>query len=342
MKKPSLEEVTEKFKNVEMVKSVYNHEFEYTHPPHYGDGLENKYSIYDAHGNCLYSDLQHAYATILTYKKPIRTNKLTKLEKRVEVLEAKIKQDSVINMPIVSNLKPIHSPDQEMKWRIENQNKKSLYQSFKEAIEQNKIFLPNLSDTIKMAEELKNYSKLISYGIDFGYHPDIENLKLKRRIEELEAEKKSILAGNSVKLEKGKWYRDTKIGLLICVIEIQKHGLNAYGFDANGEWHSGTYCNSIHNGLQNCRNLVPVNESEVFEALKNEAVKRGLLEGIYIKTARGKIKELKGYYFMFCKNELATNDEKYTSLFKNGVWAEIIPSITKSEAEKQLGKKIID
>lgn len=74
-------------------------------------------------------------------EKPIRTNKLTELEKRVEVLEAKIKLD-------------------------------------------------DLSDTIKIVEELKNY-KHTWVGLDFSTAQLFYNLR---------KEKEAILAGNSVKL----------------------------------------------------------------------------------------------------------------------------------------------
>jgi len=83
----------------------------------------------------------------------------------------------------------------------------------------------------------------------------------------------------------------------------------------------------------------------VFEALKNEAVKRGFKEGVYIKTTHGNIKKISGVLKNGVLSELVSfNDpDRFNgSIFRNGNWAEIIPTIAKEEAEKQLGIKIID
>lgn len=79
----------------------------------------------------------------------------------------------------------------------------------------------------------------------------------------------------------------------------------------------------------------------MFEALKNEAVKRGFKEGVYIQ-----FKDIKTIVLL--KNNEYNYYEEDNSLcvggyevFLNGVWHEIIQTITKEEAEKQLGRKII-
>lgn len=92
--------------------------------------------------------------------------------------------------------------------------------------------------------------------------------------------------------------------------------------------------------------MVPATESEVFEALKSEAEKRGFASGCYHTVVNNKDKVINceanypvRFGFDHAENKLLLNN---WAIFKNGIWAEIIPSITKSEAEKQLGKKIID
>ena len=90
---------------------------------------------------------------------------------------------------------------------------------------------------------------------------------------------------------------------------------------------------------------------EVFEALKIEAVRRGFVEGVRITPmfyngkdyypdkniiSRPLNFKLKGNVFVVDGG----NDEY--RIFVNGKWATLVKTITKSEAEKLLNKKIID
>ena len=140
-----------------------------------------------------------------------------------------------------------------------------------------------------------------------------------------------------VKLEVGKWYKKPNTPFVYHILEIKdKNNIKAYGFDSEGEY-SNT--NKFDWGTPEC--LTKATEQEVLEALKNEAVKRGFVDGSYIK-----LEDYEG----FCrKNE----DSKYftehncfdflgRTVFDNGKWAKIIPTKTKEEAEKLLGVKIID
>lgn len=88
-------------------------------------------------------------------------------------------------------------------------------------------------------------------------------------------------------------------------------------------------------------------EQEVFEALKNEAVKRGYKKGVIVKTLfhinnpeltiRLEDFELVRGNAIHCSGEGGL----CPVIFENGVWAEILEQITLSEAEQQLKKKII-
>lgn len=94
---------------------------------------------------------------------------------------------------------------------------------------------------------------------------------------------------------------------------------------------------------------VEATESEVFEALKNEAVKRGLVDAVYISrngfskfNYDTKIDSSRnGKDFEYFK-ELNIFEVFGSTVFDSGQWAKIIPTKTKAEAEKYLNCKIID
>lgn len=139
-------------------------------------------------------------------------------------------------------------------------------------------------------------------------------------------------------LKVGTWYKSklTPSTIINCQIftENEKGG---YGV------HMGIW--SENWGLLNFNDYVEATEQEVFEALKNEAVKRGFVSGCWIKRPdcfinKGSVKCAFGtekYELFGSKNDkLQLNG---SSIFENGVWAEV--AITLSEAEQQLKKKII-
>ncbi len=115
-------------------------------------------------------------------------------------------------------------------------------------------------------------------------------------------------------------------------ITFFENGFQKYGIDSDGNWFSQNMKVRIHgNGFE-------ATKQEVFEALKNEAVKRGFEDRVYFSDNTGNNKILRGffYYNSMCLYFGGAN------IFQNGKWATIIPTITKSEAEKLLNKKIID
>lgn len=112
-----------------------------------------------------------------------------------------------------------------------------------------------------------------------------------------------------------------------------------YGFISNGEF-SGSSKNQLEYVQGRCEQAT---QEEVFEALKNEAVKRGLKQGIMIKSFKeyhglSTLSE-KGFEFNFSKNIMHLGG---CEIFKDGLWQTPLETISKEEAEKQLNKKIID
>ena len=136
-----------------------------------------------------------------------------------------------------------------------------------------------------------------------------------------------------VKLEVGKWYKRPHGKALFFIVGDPKiTPFEVYGFDMEGNWMN----------LEKARTFpdyeIEATEQEVFEALKNEAVRRGFVEGVSCQWECGgviKIKELR-----FEDNKLWCNDDNII-MDEKGKWATIIQTITKEEAEKLLNCKIV-
>lgn len=132
------------------------------------------------------------------------------------------------------------------------------------------------------------------------------------------------------------WFKDSKHSQWLFYKENE---YIKYGFDTDGNYDIV----GLENSKSDYEFEYEATEQEVFEALKNEAVRLGFKEGVYYDASKlgyeeQKINLIKGDYFEF-KNNILTIDN--WEIFKNGVWAEIIETITKEEAEKQLCKIII-
>ena len=139
-----------------------------------------------------------------------------------------------------------------------------------------------------------------------------------------------------VKLEVGKWYKRPHGKALFFIVGDPKiTPFEVYGFDMEGSWMN----------LEKARTFpdfeIEATEQEVFEALKNEAVKRGFKDGVYFNSV------ISNDVFKF--NEIyfrGDNSIVWSKgcgvIFDNGKWAKIIPTKTKEEAEKLLNCKIID
>ena len=132
----------------------------------------------------------------------------------------------------------------------------------------------------------------------------------------------------------GKWYKSEG-----CLFNYQKQS-NVYGFFTDGSWMNGDW---IWYGA----NAKPATDKEVEEALIKEAKKRGFKEGVRIKSKwmpNISANKLNGKFMFDNKFELcaATNGLMIYTIFQNGVWAEIVDTITKEQAEKELGKTILN
>jgi hypothetical protein len=147
-----------------------------------------------------------------------------------------------------------------------------------------------------------------------------------------------------VKLEVGKWYKSTYTDntdpvnkSIIFIDSLYVNKVNGYGFDYKGIWFDKKYnCGTVgyHWSL--------ATEQEVFEALKNEAVKRGFNSDIPIhiksRNAYSYLAKPSNSDFFFKNNCLYLWEIK---IFNKGIWAEIIPTLTKKEAEEKLNCKIV-
>ena len=88
--------------------------------------------------------------------------------------------------------------------------------------------------------------------------------------------------------------------------------------------------------------LVDISDKEVEDALIKEAKKRGFKRGVEYKTLFDSPNIQLGKFsleYMPVRNSLLAITAQGI-IFENGKWATIIETITKAEAEKQLGKTI--
>ena len=75
--------------------------------------------------------------------------------------------------------------------------------------------------------------------------------------------------------------------------------------------------------------------------MKNEAVRRGFVEGVFFRSAvSGDNYKFTNIYFAEATDMAWSKNGG--AIFQKGNWATIVKTITKSEAEKLLNKKIID
>lgn len=145
-------------------------------------------------------------------------------------------------------------------------------------------------------------------------------------------------------LEAMKWYKSIDYPqwrFYITNIDGKLKKVNGYGFGADGLWMENIQTESWE--FYEFERCVEMTQEEVFETLKNEAIKRGYKNGNHI-CLNSCITESRteNTYHIDNGNLWYGNHSSANCVFQKGVWAEIIPTITKSEAEKQLGMKIID
>jgi len=179
--------------------------------------------------------------------------------------------------------------------------------------------------------DCKGYAKILTYKNN--------DMKLSKEFIKANADKtlKEVFPEICVHvLEVGKWYKSQKGAIVFCEDTDDKELIYGYGFTSCGIWYE-----SNKKPFQSNRWREATNE-EIFEALKNQCDKLGFKNGVYVDS--------------LCEQEIGIIDLEFKTtykadknefwrggycLFKDGKWATIIETITKSEAEKQLNKKIV-
>ena len=157
--------------------------------------------------------------------------------------------------------------------------------------------------------------------------------------ENIEKEFPKLFKGDA--LEVGKWYKLTKDygnlekGSVFPFIKYQ--GL----FEDYAVIGHSIFDNSkIDYRAPHSNTLTPATDKEVEEALIKEAKRRGFKEGVKFKCLYNKTVSY-GYSPMLCSEGYLWIDGG--CVFKEGKWAEIIKdTITKKQAEKELGKTILN
>jgi hypothetical protein len=144
-----------------------------------------------------------------------------------------------------------------------------------------------------------------------------------------------------VELEVGKVYKASG-----CIFYYQEAN-KSYGF-SDGEWSKPSQWVVCEGRVKDPSWVISkATTAEWHAALIAEAKKRGYKNGNYECLISPNFTHLTGSDFEFYKDEmrLSTKDKsvciKQNIIFKNGIWAEIIKTFSKEEAEKLLGGKII-
>lgn len=132
-------------------------------------------------------------------------------------------------------------------------------------------------------------------------------------------------------LEDNKWY--VRKSNSKCIIFNQgNENQVGYGFGYNGNWDNGWALNS-----ENKKDFRLATTEEVTEALKNEAVKRGIHNG-YFESIHGiyniQYHKLQNPYHYADKSNILYY--KGRAVYSKGQWAKIIPTKTIQEAEELL------
>ena len=135
----------------------------------------------------------------------------------------------------------------------------------------------------------------------------------------------------------GKWYKRKQDSRLWFVTHIKNGCSYGYGFDYSGYWADESA------GFNYSLELNKATDKEVEQALIKEAEKRGFEEGVAFKSVSGRNsidRVCDGFRYYSNQNQLCSGKG---SVFIKGKWATIIEeTITKEQAEKELGKTILN
>jgi len=135
-------------------------------------------------------------------------------------------------------------------------------------------------------------------------------------------------------------YKNSEVHL-VCFTSVQES--KGYGFDLSG-WQNGTTWSK--------NNLRLATEAEIEEALINEAKKRGFKEGVVFNSPNGKNHFNKEQEVIECEFIYTSHDNYLTItktsknhngiIFKDGTWAEIIPTVTELSYQQIADKFGVD
>ena len=130
----------------------------------------------------------------------------------------------------------------------------------------------------------------------------------------------------------GKWYKSGK-----CLFNYQKNS-NVYGFFKDGIWTYKNWSWSFRD-----KNASLATDEEVKQALIKEAKKRGFKKGVMVRCEGYNDAIFDGEFRFGMFKGGVLDGINIGDIFKDGVWATIVEeTITKEQAEKELGKTIID
>jgi hypothetical protein len=129
------------------------------------------------------------------------------------------------------------------------------------------------------------------------------------------------------KFENGKWYKLEDDGMIINIVDLEKE--LSYGINRKGEWHN------VWDGY-GFTGLVPATDKEVEIALTREASLRGYKTNNFICLSSLERNSIGIGLYPVCNvvgNQMWT---AYGKIYQDGVWAEVLPTITLAEAEERL------
>jgi hypothetical protein len=209
---------------------------------------------------------------------------------------------------------------------------------------QNRCFTGN---ELLLWDQSKGYAKILTSIEACGIETKPEYAITKEQILRLHEHGTTIVKNwfpeafkeDKVELVVGKWYKtlDVLKWKIYFVDRLNEDNLPlGYGFSSDGEWLRNDNDPWLKNN--DMRTTVLATPEEVTEALTKEAVNRYKV-GDYVKqVCHGTAYKIERLDFYLEGDRFILSG---IAVFKEGKWAEILPTISKEDAEKELGKKIV-
>jgi len=154
-----------------------------------------------------------------------------------------------------------------------------------------------------------------------------------------------------IKLEVGKWYRlpdgyeETSINYEILIKSITKDGFfegsvqHEHFEISDGEWAVSSWSNTRWS-----QQLIEMTGKEIHEALKIQFNKKGYSGGAQVRGDGDKVISISEFWHVDNYNRVWAmgHGENVIVFSPETGWVDIVTTITKEEAEKKLGMKIVD